>query len=157
MRLGKNSMVIIQKEKIKKNLYKRVCNLDDVNEKLNKSILISYDFWSQNKKILSNKKIKIGIEVNSNQPFNEFEKDLGCFSLIQFHFETFKDGRPFSYAKKLRGLLKFKNEIRASGHILPDQYIFLIRCGFDSVEIKEKDKNIWLKLLKMDKGLYYQP
>jgi len=150
-------MVIIQKEKIKKNLYQSIENIDDINEKLNKNILISSDFWSQNKKIIFKKKVKIGIKINSNEPFNIFEKDISNFSLIQFHFETFKDGRPFSYAKKLRGLLKFKNEIRASGHILPDQYIFLIRCGFDSVEIKNKDKNIWLKLLKMDKGLYYQP
>ena len=52
--------------------------------------------------------------------------------------------------------LNFKNEIRASGHILPDQYIFLIRCGFDTVEIEDKDFDVWVRFFKMDEGLYYQ-
>ena len=48
-------------------------------------------------------------------------------------------------------------KIRASGHIIPDQYIFLLRCGFNSVEIESKKKKFWLECLKMDTGLYYQP
>jgi uncharacterized protein (DUF934 family) len=49
------------------------------------------------------------------------------------------------------------NQIRASGHILPDQYIFLLRCGFDAFEISEKDSKIWKDFLVHDSGLYYQP
>ncbi len=146
-------MIIIQKNKIKKNLYNKI---DSIESKA-KKILVSHSFWQENKDKLLQKKLDIGIELNSDNSINVIEKDIKFFSLIQFNFVTFKDGRPFSYAKKLRELLKFKKEIRASGNILPDQYIFLLRCGFDSVEIKNSEKDIWLKLLKMDEGLYYQP
>ena len=76
--------------------------------------------------------------------------------IVQFNFLSFKDGRPFSIAKTLRKKFNFKKEIRASGHILPDQYIFLIRCGFDTVEIEDKDFDVWVRFFKMDEGLYYQ-
>ena len=77
--------------------------------------------------------------------------------MVQINFETFKDGRPFTFAKILRKKHNFKGELRAVGHVLPDQFVFLIRCGFDSVEIKEGDKDAWLELLEIDEGLYYQP
>ena len=77
--------------------------------------------------------------------------------MLQINFETFKDGRPFTFAKILRKKYNFKGELRAAGHILPDQFVFLIRCGFDSVEIREEDKDAWLELLEIDEGLYYQP
>ena len=47
----------------------------------------------------------------------------------------------FLKQKKLRSEFEFENEIRASGHIIPDQYIFLLRCGFNSVEIESEKKN----------------
>jgi uncharacterized protein (DUF934 family) len=98
----------------------------------------------------------VGIQINSDESLDEITEDLRYFSLIQFNFLTFKDGRPFSIAKILRNKLYFKKEIRASGHILPDQYIFLIRCGFDTVEIEEKNMDVWIRFFKMDEGLYYQ-
>ena len=80
-------------------------------------------------KILRLKKNKIisGIQLNSDESLDEITDDILYFSLVQFNFLSFKDGRPFSIAKTLRKKLNFKKEIRASGHILPDQYIFLIR------------------------------
>ena len=82
--------------------------------------------------------------------------DIDYFSLIQFNFLTFRDGRPFTYAKLLRGQFKFLKEIRASGHVLPDQYVFLLRCGFNTVEIDEKDSEIWKRFYSMNAGIYYQ-
>jgi uncharacterized protein (DUF934 family) len=37
----------------------------------------------------------------------------------------------------LREHYHFKGELRATGHTLPDQYIFLLRCGFNAVETPE--------------------
>ena len=82
---------------------------------------------------------------------------LSKVAMIQINFKTFKDGRPYTFAKMLRKKHNFTGELRATGHIIPDQYIFLIRCGFDSVEIEEEHKETWLELLEMDEGLYYQP
>ncbi len=52
--------------------------------------------------------------------------------------------------------MKFRGEIRASGHLLPDQYIFLIRSGFDTVEVNESKIDTWIKFYDMNEGLYYQ-
>ena len=103
------------------------------------------------------KRKNIGIKLNSDESISIIKDDIDFFKMIQFNFITFKDGRPFSEAKKLRVEFKFLNEIRASGHILPDQYIFLLRCGFSSVEIETSKKKFWLEFLEMDSGLYYQP
>ena len=94
--------------------------------------------------------------INSDQKFDLLFEDLKSFKIIQINFLTFKDGRPFSLAKNLRKK-SFKNQIRASGHILPDQHNFLLRCGFDSVEIKKDSKDLWLKVLEMESEEKYQP
>ena len=96
--------------------------------------------------------------MDSNESLGPIINYLKYLQIIQFNFLTFKDGRPFTLAKKIfEENLILKNEIRASGHILPDQYSFLIRCGFDSVEIKQTDKLTWLKVLGMEAEEYYQP
>ena len=149
-------MIILNKDKPQKNEY---IFLDELKQKTppnKKKIILTKNLWIEKKQILKKKKISIGIQINSDESLDEITDDLQYFSLIQFNFLTFKDGRPFSIAKILRKKLNFEKEIRASGHILPDQYIFLMRCGFDTVEIEEKNIDIWIRFFKMDEGLYYQ-
>ena len=55
-------------------------------------------------------------------------------SLIAVHFPGFADGRGFSLARRLR-TLGFTGQLRASGHVICDQYAFLRACGFDHAEI----------------------
>lgn len=54
--------------------------------------------------------------------------------LIEISFAKFGDGRGFTMARRLRGEHGFRGELRAVGDLLPDQAMFLKRCGFDSVE-----------------------
>ena len=148
--------IILKKDKI---FFKDYLFVDDISciSKFNpKKIIVTFSQWNESKKILKKKK-NVGIQLNSDESVNLIEEDINFFKIIQFNFLTFRDGRPFSEAKKLRIKFNFKNEVRASGHILPDQYIFLLRCGFNSVEIDEAKKEFWIDFLKMDSGLYYQP
>ena len=149
-------MIILNKDKPQKNEYIFLDELEQIESLNKKKIILTKNLWIEKKRILKEKKISVGIQINSDESIDEITKDLQYFSLIQFNFLTFKDGRPFSIAKILRKKLKFEKEIRASGHILPDQYIFLMRCGFDTVEIEEKNIDIWIRFFKMDEGLYYQ-
>ena len=127
------------------------------NLKHGKGFIFELNFWNQNKKEIIKKTKNIGIQINSNESISKIIEDIQYFQLICFNFLTFKDGRPFTYSKKLREKFKFMNQIRASGHILPDQYIFLLRCGFDAFDISDKDSKIWKDFLVQDSGLYYQP
>ena len=149
-------MIILNRDKPQKNEYIFLDELEQIKSLNKKKVILTKNLWIEKKQILKEKKINVGIQINSDESLDEITKDLQYFSLIQFNFLTFKDGRPFSIAKILRKKLNFEKEIRASGHILPDQYIFLIRCGFDTVEIEEKNINVWTRFFKMDEGLYYQ-
>ena len=149
-------MIILNKDKPQKNEYIFLHELEQIKSLNKKKVMLTKNLWIEKKQILKEKKINVGIQINSDESLDEITDDILYFSLIQLNFLSFRDGRPFSIAKTLRKKLNFRNEIRASGHILPDQYIFLIRCGFDTVEIEDKNLDVWVKFFKMDEGLYYQ-
>lgn len=67
----------------------------------------------------------------------ESELDEDYAKLVQakrviIEFASFMDGRGFSHARKLRNL-DFRGELLAGGTVLPDQWQFLQRCGFDGL------------------------
>ena len=53
---------------------------------------------------------------------------------IRIAFASFADGRGFTLARRLRQM-GFAGHLRASGHVLADQYAMARRSGFDEVEI----------------------
>ena len=149
-------MIILNKDKPQKNEYIFWDESEKITSINKKKVILTKGLWIQKGQLLKKNKIISGIQLNSDESLDEITDDILYFSLIQLNFLSFKDGRPFSIAKNLRKKLNFKNEIRASGHVLPDQYIFLIRCGFDTVEIEDEDFDVWVRFFKMDEGLYYQ-
>ncbi|MAI29291.1 MAG: hypothetical protein CMP38_03685 [Rickettsiales bacterium] len=149
-------MIILNKDKPQNNEYILLDDLEKIASLHKQKVILTKSLWIKKKQFLRKSKINTGIQLNSDESLDEITDDIFCFSLIQLNFISFKDGRPFSVAKQLRKKFNFRNEIRASGHILPDQYIFLIRCGFDTVEIEDKNIDVWVKFYKMDEGLYYQ-
>ena len=149
-------MIILNKDKPQKNEYIFWDESEKITSINKKKVILTKVLWIQKGQLLKKNKIISGIQLNSDESLDEITDDILYFSLVQFNFLSFKDGRPFSIAKTLRKKFNFKKEIRASGHILPDQYIFLIRCGFDTVEIEDKDFDVWVRFFKMDEGLYYQ-
>ncbi len=56
---------------------------------------------------------------------------LGQIKLVEVNFPVFGDGRGFSSAQILREA-GYAGELRATGDVLVDQFVFLRRCGFDS-------------------------
>lgn len=55
---------------------------------------------------------------------------------IRVDFPSFADGRGFTIARQLR-LMGFTGRLRASGHVIADQYAMARRAGFDEVEISD--------------------
>lgn len=56
--------------------------------------------------------------------------------LIAISFPSFADGRGFSLARCLRQA-EFAGTLRASGHLIADQFAYALQCGFDEVEISD--------------------
>jgi uncharacterized protein (DUF934 family) len=83
--------------------------------------------------------------------------DIHRLSLIEIEFPKFTDGRAFSQARILRDKLGYKGELRGIGTILRDQYLYMTRCGIDSVELPDgKPIDGYLAALK-EFSAWYQP
>lgn len=89
-----------------------------------------------------------GITLDSDDAAEAVLGLLPRLKLIAIRFPVFNDGRPFTLARRLRRD-GYAGELRAIGHVLPDQYAFLLQCGFDCVEIgKADDPAVWRAALK---------
>lgn len=71
-----------------------------------------------------------GVEIATLRPL------LGRAALIRVRFETFADGRGFTLARALRRA-GYRGRLRATGHVIADQYAMARRAGFDEVEIDD--------------------
>jgi uncharacterized protein (DUF934 family) len=78
----------------------------------------------------------IGVEIANDTAPADLEAWLPTLHLIAIQFPKSADGRGFSLAQRLRRM-GFKGELRAAGHVIPDQYALALSCGFDTVEISE--------------------
>jgi uncharacterized protein (DUF934 family) len=76
-----------------------------------------------------------GVEWPNNRKVAELEPYLDRLAVIVLSFPNFKDGRGYSQARQLRERYGFAGELRAAGQILRDQFLFLVRAGFDALEI----------------------
>ncbi|MFN2328897.1 MAG: DUF934 domain-containing protein [Chromatocurvus sp.] len=74
-----------------------------------------------------------GLQIEPGDDCSELASGLSSLKLIAVYFQAFTDGRGFSIARELRDR-GYKGEIRARGHVLPDQIHFLRRCGFDAFQ-----------------------
>lgn len=73
------------------------------------------------------------IRMSGDEEFREDEyRSLCNAEALIIEFPQFVDGRGFSHASKLRSL-GFTGELVAAGEVLPDQWQYLQRCGFDAL------------------------
>ena len=77
----------------------------------------------------------IGVVWPNNRKVAELEPYLDRLALVALVFPTFKDGRAYSQARLLRERHGYRGELRATGQILRDQFLFLVRAGFDALEV----------------------
>jgi uncharacterized protein (DUF934 family) len=78
-----------------------------------------------------------GVAWPNSRKVAELEPYLDRLSLIVLAFPNFKDGRGYSQARVLRERYAFTGELRASGQVLRDQFLFLVRAGFDALEVSK--------------------
>ena len=55
--------------------------------------------------------------------------------MIALAFPSYRDGRAYSQARLLRERYGFRGEVRATGQVLRDQFLFLMRAGFDAFDV----------------------
>jgi len=77
----------------------------------------------------------VGVVWPNNRKVAELAPHLDRVALVALVFPTFRDGRAYSQARLLRERYGFRGELRATGQILRDQFLFLVRAGFDALEV----------------------
>lgn len=99
----------------------------------------------------------LGVLWPNDRAISELEPYLDRLALIALVFPNFKDGRAYSQARILRERHQFRGELRATGQVLRDQFLFLLRAGFDSFEVtKEADAQAFTDAVRRY-SVFYQP
>lgn len=84
--------------------------------------------------------VKAGLELGVHVPNNADPIRLRAYfdrlALISIEFPAFADGRGFSLGHRLRAL-GFKGRLRATGHVIADQFAYLLACGFDELSLRD--------------------
>jgi uncharacterized protein (DUF934 family) len=120
-------------------------------------VIVSLARWTKDRATLIARNAPVGVRLKSSEAPASLAPDLDHIALIAIEFPGFRDGRGFSYAHRLRNQYGYTGALRAVGHLIPDQAQFLLRTGFDEIEVKEN-----AKLAEWQRGLseftvWYQP
>jgi uncharacterized protein (DUF934 family) len=98
-----------------------------------------------------------GVIWPNNRDPEDLVPYLGKLAVVALVFPTFRDGRAYSQARLLRERYKFTGELRATGQVLRDQFVFMLRAGFDSFEVKkDADADAFAATAKRY-TVFYQP
>ena len=120
------------------------------------AVIVSVDRWHSEHTELRARTGSLGIILQPDQSPDLVEADLDCFDVIVVNFPVFSDGRGFSHARRLREKMGYTGEIRAVGHIIRDQYLFLHRCGVNAIHVEDqKSADDW-KAAMDEFSMFYQ-
>jgi len=130
---------------------------DDAALPEGKPAVVTLDRWLKERDTLLGRNAPLGVRLKSDQSPMAIADDLERLSLIVLEFPKFTDGRGYSHARALRQRLDYKGELRAVGNVLRDQYLFMDRCGIDSIEIAD-EANVAGYLESLGEfSIWYQP
>lgn len=121
------------------------------------AVIVALARWRTNRAAFAGRRRQLGLALKNTEPAASLAEDIGRFGLIALEFPKFTDGRAYTQARILREQLGFRGELRATGQVLLDQLLFMLRCGFDAFEISNRDPvEAWRKAHGAF-SVFYQP
>ncbi|WP_213773462.1 DUF934 domain-containing protein [Bradyrhizobium sp. dw_78] len=100
---------------------------------------------------------KTGVVWPNNRDIDDLVPYLDRLAAVALVFPSFRDGRAYSQARLLRERHRYRGELRATGQVLRDQFVFMLRAGFDTFEVKkESDAEAFAATAKRY-SVFYQP
>jgi uncharacterized protein (DUF934 family) len=106
---------------------------------------------------LAGRSAPTGVLWPNSRDIAELGAHLDRLALVALVFPTFKDGRAYSQARLLRERYGFRGELRATGDVLRDQFLFLARAGFDAFEVKKDADAAAFAAALARYSVFYQP
>lgn len=105
-----------------------------------RAVLASHAVWASERDRLLARPGPLGIRLEPQDDPGSIAADLSRLSLVAVHFPKFTDGRGYSIARLLRERYGYRGRLRAVGDVLRDQLFYMLRCGFDSFEMKHLEQ-----------------
>ena len=130
---------------------------DDAEIPADGAILISAARFLGDAEGLSRRAGRTGVIWPNNRDVDDLVPYLDRLSVVALVFPTFRDGRAYTQARLLRERHGFKGELRATGQVLRDQFVFMLRAGFDAFDVrKQADAEAFAQTVKRY-SVFYQP
>ncbi|AUC93219.1 oxidoreductase [Bradyrhizobium sp. SK17] len=121
------------------------------------AVLVTAERFLADPEALLRRAGKVGVIWPNNRALDELVPHLDRLATVALVFPTFRDGRAYSQARLLRERYGYDGELRATGQILRDQFVFMTRAGFDAFEVK-KDADADAFAATMQRySVFYQP
>ena len=106
---------------------------------------------------LTQRNAPVGVIWPNDKNVSELAPYLDKLGLIALVFPVYKDGRAYSQARLLRERYNYRGEMRAIGQVLRDQFVFLLRAGFDAFDVvKQADALVFEETAKRY-SVFFQP
>jgi len=106
---------------------------------------------------LLDRETPVGVIWPNNKNVAELAPSLDRIAAVALVFPNFKDGRAYSQARLLRERYGWRGELRATGQILRDQFVFLVRAGFDALDVKKDADTDAFAAALARYTVFYQP
>jgi uncharacterized protein (DUF934 family) len=130
---------------------------DDAEISGDGDVLISGARFLQEPEAMSRRAGKTGVIWPNNRDVDDLVPYLDRLAVVALVFPTFRDGRAYSQARLLRERHFYRGELRATGQVLRDQFMFMLRAGFDAFEVKKQsDAEAFANTVKRY-SVFYQP
>jgi uncharacterized protein (DUF934 family) len=121
------------------------------------AVIISAARFLDNPEAHSRRVGRTGVVWPNNRDLDDLVPYLDRLAVVALVFPTFRDGRAYSQARLLRERYGYHGEVRATGQVLRDQFLFMLRAGFDTFEVKKPaDAEAFAGTVKRY-SVFYQP
>jgi uncharacterized protein (DUF934 family) len=121
------------------------------------AVLVSAERFLEAPGAILDREAPIGVLWPNGRNVAELAPWLNRIALVALSFPTFKDGRAYSQARILRERYRFRGELRATGEVLRDQFLFLLRSGFDAFAVRKEIDALAFSEAVSRYSVFYQP
>jgi uncharacterized protein (DUF934 family) len=148
-------MPLVKNGKIATDIYAHVA--DGAELPADGAVLVPAARFLEDPEALLQRSGKVGVVWPNNRDVDDLVPYLDRLAAVALVFPSFRDGRAYSQARLLRERYRFQGELRATGQVLRDQFVFMLRAGFDALDVKkDKDADAYAETVKRY-TVFYQP
>lgn len=148
-------MPLLKDGKLTDDVWTEVADGEDLP--IGTPVIVTLARWLAEGDALRSANTRLGLKLPNDADPEDIRDDLGRFEVIALDFPAFADGRAYSQARIIRERLGFTGELRATGDVLRDQFLYLVRCGFDALVVRdEKAASEWKEAVN-EFSVWYQP